>query len=164
MGILTVAFLISTAIGLFVVERMMGIFYEKRETSLPVMLRLYFIVFALLSIEHFFHIQNPVMYRVVTETAVTLAGYFIITLNYKSSLVKRFVVMVSTFLIFIAISAFTSVILFFFYSFDDLYSEEALIFMSLLHIAIMPVAYLIATILRRFKYARIGKTNEIHSP
>ena len=155
MGIYVIAFLVSTLIGLFVIERMMGIFYGKRRTTLFVMLLSYLFVFIMFSFEHLFFLRHPVYIRIAVEIPIALTGYFLLTLNYKSSIVKRFVVSATIYLLFLGISTLAGVMLYLIIPFYSLYyEEEVLNFIMLLHIAILPLAYLVTTILRRFKNIR----------
>jgi len=145
--------------SLFIVERMMGIFYEKRKTSFPIMIQSFFVVFILFTLEHLFFLQHPALNRIIIEVPVALAGYFIITLNYESSVIKRLVVSVLTYLLFVTFSVLASIVLLIFiplYSYSIEY-EETLRFMILANIAVLPLGYLATSLIQRFRHIRKSK-------
>jgi len=67
--------------SLFIVERMMGIFYEKRKTSFPIMIQSFFVVFILFTLEHLFFLQHPALNRIMIEVPVALTGYLLLRLT-----------------------------------------------------------------------------------
>ena len=157
----TIALLISNVIGFFVVERMLGIFYEERRTSLPIMLFSFLVVYIMFNVEHFLFLHHPMHIRGAVETVVSLTGYFLLTLNYKSSIVKRLIVTVAIFFLFIAIGMFAAIALAFDFiaiPYSIYYEEEILTLILLFYIASLPLAYLITTLLRRFKNIRKNET------
>jgi len=159
LDIYTIIFPVTTLMSLVIVEKIMGIFYEKRKTSFPIMIQSFVVVFILFTLEHLFFLQHPALNRIMIEVLVALAGYFIITLNYESSYIKRLVVSVLTYLLFVTFTVLATTVLFIFmplYSYSIEY-EETLHFMILLNIVVLPLAYLVTTLIRRFKHIRKNK-------
>jgi len=149
----TIIFLVTTLISLFIVERMMGIFYVNRKTTLPAMLQSFFIVFILFSLEHFFFLQYSALspYRFVSEVIVALVCYFIITLNYESSAIKRMAVSIVLYLMFVAVSAITTGFLILIVDVPTTYEDDILRFAGLVNMAALPILYLVTALFRRFK-------------
>lgn len=155
MGIYTIAFFSSTFIEFFVIERMLGIFYEERRTSLPVMLLSFFAVFIAFGIKHFVFLQHPLTTsRVAVELPLALAAYFLLTLNYKSDLTKRLIVAASIYMLLFAVGVFASVVLVFAFDVNAYYEMEMLYLSGIVHILTLPLAYVVTILFRRFKNIR----------
>ena len=150
----TVTVLIHTSIAVLVMERLIRIFYEKRKTSLSTMTLLVLIVFFGFSLKYFVFLHHPVHVRLAIEIPVSLAGYFIITLNYESSLIKRLIVAVSSYLLFMAIGTVIVVVSSLILPIHTPYDAEDLYTSGLIHIALLPLAYLTATLFSRFQNIR----------
>jgi len=98
MNSIVVAFITSLLLLLFA-ERMVGVFFEERRTSLPVMYLTYAGVFALLIGTTLF--SSPQMHRFhfaiifIYDITLISAGCLILSFNYKSSAVRRWVATLS---------------------------------------------------------------------
>ena len=156
MDISTIVFFVYTLISFFVIEKMLGIFYEERRTSLPIMLLSFLAAFIVLSIEHFIRLQfSPApLIAATVSILIALAAYFLLTLNYKSSVIKRFVVAVSILMLLNVVGVFASVVLFFAFDVNVYYEMEILYLSGVVHMMTLPLAYVVATLFRRFKNIR----------
>ena len=78
-------------------ERLMGVFFEKRSTSLKIMIGSYLLLFLFFSFEVFFMIID---FRLVAGifTIIAALAHLGIPLNYESSILKRFVAAVWSYL------------------------------------------------------------------
>ncbi|MCL2216559.1 MAG: ATP-binding protein [Defluviitaleaceae bacterium] len=93
---------ITILLLLLYTERMTGVFFNERQTTLPIMLLTFAIVFTLLMLPFliFSHHTPEPHIAVTTDIVITFAGFYIILLNYKSSIVKRIVAALSIYAIF----------------------------------------------------------------
>ena len=89
MSLVTIVHILYHGVIILSMERFSGVFFEKRITPTPVMLASYVGCFVLYTMACFFW-QNQFVYLMAV-----LLTFFIVTLNYESSMVKRFVVVVS---------------------------------------------------------------------
>jgi sensor histidine kinase YesM len=139
----------------FAVERMMGAFYEERRTNNIVMFLSFLAVFIMVSSQHFFFRFHPPMHRVIFEIPIAFISYFIITLNYKSSIAKRLVTVVSIYLFFLLMNLPVSFIFLRLFPDSPAYGEDMITLQS---IVMPPLAYLGATLFRRFKNIKKNTT------
>ena len=99
MSNVVVAFITALLLLLFS-ERMAGVFFDKRQTTLPIMRPTYAGVFALLMLTTLF--SSPQMHRfhvaviIIYDISLISAGLLIISINYKSSVARRAVAALST--------------------------------------------------------------------
>ena len=89
--------LIICAIVIFTIERMMGIFYEKRKTSLRTYIISLLCTFVLLFLSRSARIPPP--FDHISDMLVYIVPPFLISLNYKSLFIKRLVVTFSLHLV-----------------------------------------------------------------
>ena len=78
-----ILYLISNLLFMFAIKRFMGMFFEKRRTSFPVMAFSYLLYFILANIERLLFNEG------ISHTVVVLPVLFIISLNYESPMSKR---------------------------------------------------------------------------
>jgi len=131
-------------------ERMMGVFFEKRRTT--------FVVYALSLL--FYFVPSSIAFLVwgvpVINMSISFITLFIVTLNYESSMKKRFVVMLSSF----AIIAVVDVIIaaaFGTYQIGLTYSSYINNRMSF--ILFGGISYILALLMRMFKDIKKGTVN-----
>jgi hypothetical protein len=134
------------------IERFMGVFFEKRRTSFRVMASSYLLYFVLATAE-----------RLVFNTAASHVLFiipilFIISLNYKTSMSKRLLAIMSNYVLFAVIVNFTVV-------FIDMLPASLITYVKDYDIGQYTVAsllsYLIAHLLRGFRNIR---KNDISTP
>ena len=94
------AYLMSSVLVVFATERIIGVFFEKRRSSFPVMIFSYLLYFILTSLA-FLLFNIPII--ILT---IYLSLLFIITLNYESSMIKRITATVCTYLFIIFVDFF----------------------------------------------------------
>ena len=104
-------YLFGYFLGSLITVKMMSVFYEKRRTSFKVLLLSILLINIIFAVQHTFFRFYFTPYWMAAELPFVLAGYFIITLNYKSTVIKRIVVTVSTFTILFISSAFIAAII-----------------------------------------------------
>ena len=92
MGVTSLAYLMSSALVVFATERIMGVFFEKRRTSFPVMAASYLLYFVSTSLAFLF-LNIPIVILIIY-----LSLLFIITLNYESSMIRRITAIACTYL------------------------------------------------------------------
>jgi len=152
MNSIVVAFITSLLLLLFA-ERMVGVFFEERRTSLSVMHLTYAGVFALLILTtlfsspqmHRFHIAIVFAYEII----IISAGCLIISFNYKSSIVRRIVAALSTLPVFFLASIWATFVVRIIYINNDVITENVSI--GLVFILTSLIAALAAALLRGFK-------------
>ena len=101
MDSLAITFITATLLTLFYAERMMGIFYEKRRTNRLVMLLTYGLLLALQLFQYAYYSRNPapMLIMMASDMLIYLLGFFVISLNYRSSVLKRLAAVVSTYMV-----------------------------------------------------------------
>ena len=112
-----VAYLFNNVIVLFAIERFLGVFFEKRRTSLMVfVLSLLFYSFST-AVAHFL-IAIPV----VNVTIALFSGFIVVSLNYESFMLKRIATTVCIGIMFTSVNAIAS-LLFYGISASPFYTE-----------------------------------------
>jgi len=101
MELVTIVYLLSNFVAMLAIERVMGVFFNERRTSFIVMASSYLLFFVVTSTA--FLLWNIPIVSILLSIII----YFIITLNYKSSIRKR---IVATFGIFISMFVIESII------------------------------------------------------
>jgi len=152
-----VTLVVSTIITILCIERMMGVFYEKRRTSVRFMFLSYLFYCAVTLLYTLLFPSLPFgdidMWAVFTSMVLTFVGYFVITLNYESSVGKRFVVIVAIYMVFSMVSI-PLVLIIDYFSAPTLYLVDGEV-ASMLHFLLIPAfTYFTAALLRRFKNVR----------
>ena len=138
----TAVYLISNLILTFAIERMMRVFFEKRRTPFWVMVFSY--IFCFISSSLAFLLFNIPMVNLV----VSVFAYLIISLNYESSMIKRLIAVVCSYLFIIIID----LLIFVFMGINYSLIFEHTGFSNIWGIVILSIsAFLIALILSRFK-------------
>jgi len=140
-----VVYLISNFVVMLAIERIMGVFFEKRRTPFVVMALSYLLYFVLTSSA--FLLWNTPIISSITNLTVLL----VITLNYESSTKKRIISTVGTFVILST----TDVIVAFstgFYQVDVF--DTAGVDNIFTFIIWGATVYILALLLRRFKHIR----------
>jgi len=85
MELVTVVYLLSNFVIMFAVERIMGVFFDKRRTPFIVMAFSYLGFFVFTS-------TGFLLWNIpIVSISISITSYFIITLNYESSMKKRVV-------------------------------------------------------------------------
>jgi len=134
------------------IERIMGVFFEKRKTSFAIMAGSYLLYFALTSIA--FLLWNiPII-----SFSLSMSTMLLITFNYEATIKKRIVAALGTFTVIIIADA-LAFILSGFYQTDifDTVGADSVFGMIILG----AVSYIVALLVRRFKYIR---KNTINAP
>jgi len=159
MDIAVVVFIVSSLVLLLYAERMMGVFYGKRRTSLPIMVLMYGVVLVMIIIQFFIFRHRSMAYWAISEFVSYSLGFFIITFNYKSSIAKRFAVVVSTYLTLTLVSLLVGGFIGYFfniYHIDEVFNDDTLILTGLF---LPPAAYLVAALLRGFRNIKRSKAS-----
>ena len=144
-------YLVTNFLMILVFVKMTGVFYEKRKASFKIMLLSILSVYFVSSFLHLYIRDNPAPYLTVVQFFVSLVVYFVITLNYESTLIKRFIVTILTFSIF----AFSAIIIAipFYILFPDI-TPNYDGYTIMLSVANIVLGYFLASLLRRFKNIR----------
>ena len=100
LGIASLAYLVSSALVVFATERIMGVFFEKRRTSFPVMAASYLLYFVSTSLASLL-LNNPIVILLIY-----LSLLFTITLIYESGMVRRITATACTYLFIIFVDFF----------------------------------------------------------
>jgi len=130
---------------MFAVERMMRVFFEKRRTPFPVMVLSYLLYFISSSLAFLF-INIPII-----AILLNLSTFFIISLNYESPMIKKFIATACSFLFFVITEGLV---------FNFIYAYPTHLFDSTEFtdywgfLLLGSLSYLIALILCRFKNIR----------
>jgi len=147
-------------------ERLMGVFYDKRRSSLPIMFLTFVIVFTLMTLALFIfnHLMPAQHILFILDMLSILASFYIISLNYKSSIARRFVAVITAYAI-LALSSLTmSIVISIFVMRNFIPAEEfemTYVFYDTLELSgiliflLTPtIALLVAILLRSFKNIR----------
>ena len=136
-------YLVYTLVIVLAAERYMGVFFEKRRTSLPVMICTYFIFVALCEI--------PILFdSFFLSVVMSFAALFILTLNFESSMKKRITAVIPALLLSFTFQTISITIL----PINPLnFSEriETVIYAFAIHA--IPL-YIVISLLRKFKNIR----------
>ena len=146
-----VIYLIANFFAILVFVKMTGVFYDKRRTPLKIMLLSVLLAYVMLSVTHLIIRNNPAPYLTAVQLFVSLFGYFVITMNYDSSLKKRLVVAVLTFTIFLFLAIIIAIP--FYIMFPDI-TPDYDIYTNILSMVNIVFGYFLAALLRRFKNIR----------
>ena len=92
----TIIYLLSWAVTVFAATRIIRVFFEKRRTSILVLM-LSYLLFYVSPVLAFLLFNIPII-----SIIANLVPMFIITLNYESTIVKRFATMLGTYLLLVA--------------------------------------------------------------
>lgn len=155
MDIHTITILVTNFASLFVLERLMKVFYGERRTTLRVMLLLYFLVFSAFVIQYFLFQHSGLMVQSSVDFVINLVGYFVITLNYRSSIIKRIAVVVFIYPLFLLVVSLSTFVVGTILPELKLGSEALISISSVVASVIM---YLFAIFLLRFKNIRKTST------
>jgi len=148
MDIYIAIYLVAQLLFVLVMAKMVGVFYEKRRTSFKVMvLSLLPIYFMFIFIFTFILTRHPDW--TTLEIPAIFVGSVIITLNYKSTIVRRLAAALSTSMIILFLVVFIGSIVVFL--FPDIQLDVQV---TVTNIALAPIGYLIATLTSRFKSIR----------
>ncbi|MCL1916815.1 MAG: GHKL domain-containing protein [Peptococcaceae bacterium] len=143
---IVIVYFIADVIYMFAIERFMGVFFEKRRTSFPVMASSYLLYLVLATVNNLLFFDTSGLHRVVIPLTL-----FIISLNYESSVPKRLVAVVSNYALFNVLVNFAA-------NFADLLPASWLVYVNDHFIGPYMLAsllsYLVAHLLRRFKDIR----------
>lgn len=143
--------LVSSLLWIFVIERIMRVFYQKQRTSRKIWL-LSFAIFYGISVSISLIFRNTdISVQVIPDIIAVLLSYFIITLNYESTWVKRVVVTILTYIMTLSVGVLGSVLALILLPDAPLYSEQVA---NLATIITLPLAYLLFSLLQRFKNIR----------
>ena len=150
MELLTVVYLLSNCIVTLAVERIMGVFFDKRRTSFVIMALSYLSFYVLTSVT--FLLWNIPIVSIL----LSLTIYFIITLNYESSVKKRIVAAFGTFVIMIIVEL-TIITSIGFYQADlfDAFGADSILGFILW----AATSYIVALFLRKFKNIKKNTVN-----
>jgi len=142
-----VRFFVPSLILLLVIAKLVSVFYEKRKTSFKFMLLSFLLVYCISIVTLHLANYHPEL-MMALEFPVIFAGCFILTLNYKSTIIRR-----------LAAAFFTSLIVVFlvllivyavWHLFPNLQSDEAM-WTIVSYIILIPAGFLMATLISRFK-------------
>ena len=97
---ITAVYLMSSVLVVFATERIMGVFFEKRKTSFPVLAASYLLYFISTSLA-FLWLNIPIVVLLIY-----LSLLFVITLNYESSMIRRITATTCTYLFIIFVDFF----------------------------------------------------------
>ena len=146
-GILIAGFFIEKFIYILAIERFMGVFFEKRKTTFSIM-ALSFLPYFVFSGVHRFSLLTDVY---IPHVVVVSFALFIITLNYKSSMMKRAVAVACNYVLFTVLINFSILIL---SIFPRPPFENELYIWGLIYVLGGILSYLVALLFRRFKSIR----------
>ena len=149
MGNYIIISLITQFLVLLIVVMMTRVFYENRKTSFITMCLSVGITYPVLSILSIFIRVSLPAYWLLLEIPFILIGYFIITLNYESTIIKRFAVIISSIMVLLVSNIISEI--FITTLFPSLVDDE---YIRASIMASIPIAFLITTLLRRFKSIR----------
>ena len=139
--------LMASLFLLLVMASLVRVFYEKRRTSLKAMLLLflsaYFMIFAQQSLINYY----PEL-MMILELPVIFAGCFILTLNYKSTIIRRFAAAFFSFLIIVFLVMLIGNAVFFLFPNHQI---GGAIWIVVTYITLIPIGFLVATLINRFK-------------
>jgi len=147
---MVIAYLMQNIMVTFAIERFMRVFFEKIRTRSIIAFSSYLIYFTVSSLVFLF-LNIPVI-----NMSIGFLAFFIVTLNYDSSMAKRILATISAFLLLFTME--TLVVLT--YVLDDRSLLVGTEFNYLIiHLAIGLLSYLLALLLQRFKNIRKNYTN-----
>ena len=143
MGDITAMAVVANIIGIFAIERLMGVFFDKRRTSFIVMV-LSYVILLVPTVVFGHYIFGPII-----NPIVGIVAFLIVTFNYESSIVKKVVATVSIFLFTVAFAALVQILTApIWSSLNDV--GQFLLFSVMAGL----VPFLVAVLLRRIKYIR----------
>ena len=88
MSLFTAVYLVCNFVIVLAYERLMGVFFEKRRTSLPLWLGAYLLCYVLSAIA-FLQLNLPTL-----SMSITILTLFVITLTYEARMIKRLIAVV----------------------------------------------------------------------
>ncbi|MCL2199270.1 MAG: GHKL domain-containing protein [Defluviitaleaceae bacterium] len=134
---LSILSLFTSILTIFAYKNMIEIFFEKRRTNDKVIIFSYILFWAITRIEYFFFTSS------FTNTLVPVIGLFLVTLNYKSLLIKKIAAVCCIHLVRITILV---VIVHFMYIFPNFFTNEG-------EVGIIShfVIFIVSLLLRYFK-------------
>ena len=100
----TIFFIMGLSLSVFAIERTMGIFFEQRKTSLQIMVISYFFAFVM------FTINSILRTSLVIHILITWSLLLILSLNYRSSIIKRVTAVSCVYLLLLVIGNFSYVL------------------------------------------------------
>ena len=147
-----IIFCISQFFLVLISAKIVGVFYEERKTSFKVMLLLLHAIFFAIIFVHLI-IRNYLTNEwLIVGEFVFIAGCFVITLNYKSTIARRLAATFSTSMIIMFTTIPTIIIIHFLLPDFQTDSSE---FLAVFNISIIPIWYLMATLISRFRNIRM---------
>jgi len=152
----SIIFLIVNIFSILVVVKLIGVFYEKREASLVVMLLLILPVYLVYSFLHLYSRENPAPSMTAIQFFANIPGYFILTLNYKSTIRKRFF---ATIVVFLLITLLGIIVAIPFHIMLPEITPDYDGYTIILFVANIIFGLLLAFVLRRFKNIRGNEIN-----
>ena len=153
MGLFTGVYLAFNFVLMLAYERLMGVFFEKRRTSLPLWLGAYLLYYILSSIA-FLQFNFPFL-----SLGISVLTLFVITLTYEGSMIKRLMAVGSILVLVIALETIVTVAL---HGPQDWHTVgNAFDFQIYVFIIIGFSFYSVAVLFRKFKNI---KKNTISSP
>jgi len=141
-------YLITFFFLLLVVAKMVGVFYEKRKTSFKVWILLLVLIYFVFSSLHLFIINFLSPDWLATDILAFFVGSIVISLNYKSTIARRLVAALSTGIIMIISMLPVGIVVAFLFPNLQVGGVEQV---AMTNIAVIPMAYLIAVLISRFK-------------
>ncbi len=151
MDIYTITILVTNFAGLFVLERLMKVFFNKRRTSLPVMFFIYSLYFVAVGTQHFLLRNMNDSIRFSIQLLIYLLGYFAITLIYESTTRKRIGVTIVSYTVTTIMGILTATIVEIIWPTLVTGSAE---YSIVVNTAYIPISYLTVLLLLRFKSIR----------
>ena len=150
LDLLTVAYLFSNMLMMLSIERMMGVFFDKRRTPLLVWLGS-FLLYYVASAIAFLLLNTPMV-----TLAINIITFFIIALNYESTTKKRIAAVLGTFCILATLDTLITLI-FGLYQANVFEPQEI---DNILQVTLVGVVlYIGALLLRRFKNIKNSAIN-----
>ena len=155
MSLWLAVYLIYNLVLMLSIERFMGVFFEKRRTP-----RLVFVGSYL-----FYFVASSLMYLLLNIPIVAMltaiSTYFVISLNYESSMTKRFVSSIAFFVLAL-VSEIGVMLIFAVSGFDSVIEGVGIVYIGIEFFIVHGfLIYLFSCILRKFKNVR---NNKISSP
>jgi len=135
--------IINRVIGVIAIERLMGVFFDKRKTSFTVMLLSYLVLLAPVLV--FGHEVLGTIVNPIVGTIVVL----IVTFNYESSIVKKVVATISILIFVLAVDTLHIVL---YFSILSGLNEVEFFIASIITVGLLPLGA--AVLLRRIKFIR----------
>jgi len=153
----TAILFVASLLLVLVIAKLVSVFYEKRRTSFKVMLLPFLSAYFILLVQQLLASYHPEL-MMALELPVIFVGCIILTLNYKSTIIRRLAAAFFTFLIILFLLMFIgNAVLFLFPGFQ----LGSAAWMAVTYITLLPIGFLTATLISRFKSIKKKANNNM---